>query len=407
MNPMNPRKSAAFEARRVTRASAEHEVAVAIDEELDAGGDFVRRTDRVGRRAADQIRSVRVEHEVEHFRRAVRSREAVREAVAVLERCGARRVEHARVDRRERRARHVVCAEAGVQSELELAGRAESFFADELRPEHPAAIGARLAIRVAHRDARLKRKREAESFFDARDAPLRVDREKLDVLRVERRSRRARRLRGSPAWNARVVRAVVAVLRRADDAAVRTTLVEILRRTIDEDDGHVETDLDVIEETEVESERSLERVRDEGVRATLRERAVGAEERATVVDDEADRKIEVTEDVASVRREESLRVERGTKQVRVEAVAAFGVWRADQRVIRACSARKSEGTECRRQPENRPNALHLRRNVTRTFRKKLTFGSDYLGTCGFAALPSKSHRARVARAIASSISLLK
>ena len=146
----------ALEAGRVARASAEHEVAVSVDEELDAARHLVRRPERVRRDAAREVRPVRVEHEVERVGRAIRHREAVRDAVAVLEHAAVvellrrrhrrtrvrrrvlaapRRVEHARVDGVNRRLAHVVRAEAAVHRDLELAGRAEALLENQLGPE--------------------------------------------------------------------------------------------------------------------------------------------------------------------------------------------------------------------------------------------------------------------------------
>ena len=61
----------------------------------------------------------------------------------------------------------------------------------------------------------------------------------------------SRRSRVAPTLHARVVRPVSAAGRLSDDAAARTARVVILRVAVHQDDGNVETDLDVVEETEV------------------------------------------------------------------------------------------------------------------------------------------------------------
>ena len=186
--------------------------------------------------------------------RAVRNAEAVRDELPVGDRAGRRRGIEAQAVAHvaDRRVALIVRAEADVQRELDLARRAEVLLANQLRPEKPAALATRLSIGVGDCDAGLKTERETETFFDTKDAPLRVDREELEVLRVERG--RARPASGespqpfTPALYGPFPQPAVCPTK----PPLRTARVEVLRVAVHQDDGNVETDLDVIEETEVD-----------------------------------------------------------------------------------------------------------------------------------------------------------
>ncbi len=94
----------------------------------------------------------------------------------------------------------------------------------------------------------------------------------------------------------------------------------------------------------------------ERVGAALRELVVEATDGAAVVDDEAEAEIEVPEDVTAVRREEALRVERGTEKVGVDAVVV-----AEQRIVGARTrVERGDGAEHRERSKrrDRPVAFH-------------------------------------------------
>ncbi len=86
MNPTKARTSRGLEAgRRVARAGAEHEVAVALDEHLDAADDLVRGLHACCRHRRQQVGAVGVGNDVDRLEDAVGETEAVGDAVAVAE----------------------------------------------------------------------------------------------------------------------------------------------------------------------------------------------------------------------------------------------------------------------------------------------------------------------------------
>jgi hypothetical protein len=219
-----------------------------------------------------------------------------------------------------------VRAEAGVDADAELPGRAETLLADELRPDEEAGVSATITSGRVERGPALHGEREAEALFDAKDAPLCVERDVAEGLRIERlfepAVRRARGTGGS--------------LRVADH----------------EVDRGREADDHVVEQPEVELERAGEAVRDEMVGAEAADfvLVIEAHQRAPVIDDEPEAEIEVTDDVASVGVEEALRVEGGTEKVRIEAAPvrdgglSIRVRRRDHH--RSCRGERQKVAQC-------------------------------------------------------------
>ena len=235
-------------------------------------------------RVAEQVRAVGVDDEIQRIGRAVRETEAVGDALAVLERGVV-------TERRDLGGADGVSSEAGVDADLEPARRAETLLADELGPDEGGGIGARLRGRVGDRNAAAEADGEAEALLDAGHAPLGVEADVAQVLRVE-----------GPRIPAR--------------GAARP-----LRITGHQVDRQVQTDDDVVEEAEVELERPLEAVADEVVRLADGVVGVLTKQPPAVVDDEPEAHVGVADDVGPVGREEPLRVHRGTEEVGVEPIA--------------------------------------------------------------------------------------
>src|SRR5207253_10695046 len=85
----------------------------------------------------------------------------------------------------EGRPARAVPAVAAIQRDLELADRPEALLDDRLRPVPKRRIGLRVLGGVGHREAGLEADGEPDAVLDARDAPLAVDADELERLRIE------------------------------------------------------------------------------------------------------------------------------------------------------------------------------------------------------------------------------
>ena len=241
-----------------------------LDEELDAADDLVAQLDGAGGRCArEEIGAVGLADDVERLEQAVRDTSAERREAPVRVHAVAQ-VEHGPAGR--------MPAVARVRRDPQLTRRAEALLDDRLRPVPERRVRARGLRRIRDRKADLRAEREPDAVVDARDPPLRMQREEAERLLVELRRRPPRLGRQGGACDRRLLR--------------------VARHEID---GDVEADDEAVEDAVVELQRPLERVVDE-LRAPLPDRG-HAQESVAVVDDETERDLVGAQDLGPVRDE--------------------------------------------------------------------------------------------------------
>jgi hypothetical protein len=110
----------------------------------------------------------------------------------------------------------------------------------------------------------------------------------------------------------------------------------------------VDTENELIQKPVVELERALERVVDQ-LRRLLAD-VFHAEQRAAVIDHQAEADVAIADDVRPVRRKQSFGVNRRTKEVGIETAPV----RVRNRILRIGSARKSERADARDRERHTP-----------------------------------------------------
>ena len=274
-----------FEAFRVARPRAQHEVRVALDEELDATDRFVRQL-HAAVRVGQQIRAVRFSHDIHPLEKPVGEAKAKRRAISVDE---------LSVFQREGGRARSVRAKAHVEADLEFPRRAETFLDDGVRPDPRRRICSRVLWCVGDRDADLQADREADPVLDAGDPEFTVETEVADGLRVD--------LRRVPP---------------GDRAGRGSCVVDLLvaRHQVDREiDAQDEEVCDAV----VELTGALERMVHE--LGALLPDVVHAKERVAVVDHQSEADVALADDVRSVGGEEPFGVHRWAEEVCVEAGA--------------------------------------------------------------------------------------